>query len=171
MAKSPPSAFTVVVDPTASEGAGFALAQPFPAATVSTTLAFDLRVDDLRTGDAGVTITLARVTFASSYVLELVLRSDGAVLVERSASGVAVEHPLNAKLGAMTWSRVQVDVFAAGTVGLRLDGADALERHFPAPAARMARSRSTSELLPPPERTLREPCTSTTSWSTSTRPR
>jgi hypothetical protein len=130
--KSPPSAFTVVVDPTAGEGAGFALAKTFPAgnATASFTLGFDLRVDDLRSGNTGVTITLARVAFASSYALELVLRSDGAVLVEHPASGAAVEHALKVKLTAMVWSRVEFDLGASGSVGLKLDGADALGTSF-----------------------------------------
>jgi hypothetical protein len=128
--RSPPSAFTVDVEPTGSEGAGFALAQTFPAATASITLAFDLRVDDLEAGNASASLTLAGVTFASGYALDLVVRSDGTVLVEQPATGAAVEHPLKAKVTAMTWSRVEIDVGASGSVDLRLDDADALGASF-----------------------------------------
>ena len=129
--QSPPSAFKVLVDPTDSEGAGFALMRDFPAATTRSTFAFDVRVDDLQAGKTSVTLTLARLTFASGYALDLVLRSDGAVLVERPAGTAgAVEHPLKAKLTAMTWSRIEIDVLATGSVGLQLAGADALGASF-----------------------------------------
>jgi hypothetical protein len=130
----------VKVAPTDSLSSQFDLRKDFTQPWSTLSLALNVRVDSLESGNANASLSLGTLDFVA-YALAMELHGDGLHLVERF-TGQTVDHLSKVSLAVATWVHVQLsatrDAGGAPKIALMLDGNDALGGVFTGGAAVVA---------------------------------